>query len=603
MNITQFRGKHPEYSDLSDFEIADSLHTKQYADLPREKFMSDFGVEDSMPAMDVASQALQNLEPSGKKVVSDLADVLMHPIDTASSLLDLGKGIVQLAIPGEQGDEETARAVGRIMQKRYGTLENMKRTLATDPVGFMSDFSAFLTGGGTALAKAGQIGGKIGQTYGKLPQMVREGIRDTPVHDKGTLAKRGQMGNQVSRGGVDSPDLPRKPNWLEDSGNWIAKAGSNIDPLRQTGRGIALGGKKLGNLATAVQGSLTGVGQDVMTQTFGAGLRNSKAWKTGFKQVEDADILVNEARKNIKGLAKNAKARYVKDLDQMVKSAPPTKWGPIISKLREWKKSTLDPVTGRHSTIKNPAEMQKIVNMGELINEVLSDKGMHNAAGFDFLKKQLSKVKISAKDMPDAARLQASTTQAVKSEIVNVYSKYDTMMDQYSGFKSLDSELSSAFGKDKHTSLDATLRKLQAAMRNQVNTSMGNKRQLLREIDPTQSLADKISGQAVRPIMPRGMAGKVGPMGVVGAGATAGAPLAAGLFALESPNLMGRANFLAGQAASPFKKVGEFLGPKGGRAAAQGLLQAGRVKRVDEQADAEMTLRKKAPKKIKKKKR
>jgi len=601
MNITQFRGKHPEYSDLSDFEVADSLHTKHYADLPREKFMSDFGVEDSMPMADVASQALKNLEPSGKKVLGDLAQVFMHPIDTASSLLDLGKGIIQLAVPGEQGDEETARAVGRMMQKRYGTINNIKKTAATDPVGFMSDFSAFLTGGGTAIAKVGQIGGKLGKTYGKLPQMVREGIRDTPVHDKGTLAKRGQMGNQVSRGGVASPDLPSKPNWMEQSGDWLAKAGSNIDPLRQTGRLAASGVNKGGKLVSAFQGKLTGTGTDVMRQSYSAGTRNSKAWKTGFANVEDADVLVKEARANIKDLSVTAQKRYIKDIDKMIKSAPPTQWEPIIKKVKELRKSTFDAVTGDHSTIRNPAEMQKVTELLSVIDDVLKDPRMHNAGGFDFLKKELQKIQINPATMPTANRIRTGTAQAVKAEIVRVYEKYDTMMDGYSNFKSLDSELAHAFGKEKHVAMDVTLKKLQAAMRNQVNTSMGNKRKLLKEIDPTEALADKIAGQASSPIMPRGMAGQIGPASVLGAGATLGLPAAIGLFAGESPNLMGRMNFHAGQASIPFMEAGKALGPKGGRATAQGLLQAGRIEKTDRKADAEMTLKKKAPKKKKRK--
>ena len=548
---------------------------------------------------EVASGAAENLAPSAIKLGNDLYQAVRHPIDTAGSLLDLGKGIVQLAVPGEQGDEETARAVGRMMAKRYGGLKAIKKTMATDPVGFISDLSMFLTGGGTAIAKAGQVGGKLAKTYGQLPQMVRQGIKDMPIHDAGTMVKRGQMGNQLSRGGKAGPDLPVKPNFVEGFGQGMAKLGSTIDPMRQTGRLIGYGARKAGNIATDIQGSLTGVGQDVMKQTFSAGLRNSKAWKQGFKQVEDADVLVREARQNIKGLASKAKERYLTGFSKLLKEAPPTNWQPVIARMRELQKSLVDQVTGQHPTVRNPAEIAKIREIADIISEVMADPKMQNAAGFDYLKKQLNKVQVSQKTMPDAYRVRTGMADAVRNEIADVYSKYDGMMEQWQGFKNLDGELAAAFGKDKHTSLDATLRKLQAAMRNQVNTSMGNKRQLLREIDPTQSLADKISGQAVRKVTPRGMAGKIGPMGVAGVGVAGGPSLAAGLFALESPNVMGRTNFLAGQIASPFAKAGKAIGPKGGRALSQGLIQAGRVKQIDDEVDYEMTLKKQAPKKKK----
>jgi hypothetical protein len=547
---------------------------------------------------EVASGAAENLFPSAIKLGNDLYQAVRHPIDTAGSLLDLGKGIVQLAVPGEQGDEETARAVGRMMAKRYGGWKAIKKTMATDPVGFISDLSMFLTGGGTAIAKAGQVGGKLAKTYGQLPQMVRQGIKDMPIHDAGTMVKRGQMGNQLSRGGKAGPDLPVKPNFVERFGQGTAKLGSTIDPMRQTGRLIGYGARKAGNIATDIQGSLTGVGQDVMKQTFSAGLRNSKAWKQGFKYVEDADVLVNEARDNIRGLKHNAQKRYKRDFKKMVDSAPPTDWRPVAKKFNELADSTFDAVTGEYSLIDDVAEMEKLKRIEFHVRKVLSDPKMQNAAGYDYLKKMINKVKISD-DMDVAKRVQAELSDAVKSEIVKVYDAYDGMMDQYSGFKSLQSELASAFGKDKHTSLDATLRKLQAAMRNQVNTSMGNKRQLLREIDPTQSLADKISGQAVRKVTPRGMAGKIGPMGVAGMGAYGGAGAGGALFGLESPNIMGRTNFLAGQIASPADKIGKAIGPKGGRALSQGLIQAGRVKQIDDEVDYEMTLKKQAPKKKK----
>jgi hypothetical protein len=36
---SEFRNKYPQYDDLSDSELADSLHEKFYSDIPRSEFM------------------------------------------------------------------------------------------------------------------------------------------------------------------------------------------------------------------------------------------------------------------------------------------------------------------------------------------------------------------------------------------------------------------------------------------------------------------------------------------------------------------------------------------------------------------------------------
>tara|TARA_R110000803_G_scaffold62335_1_gene122641 strand:- start:1068 stop:2876 length:1809 start_codon:yes stop_codon:yes gene_type:complete len=551
---------------------------------------------------EVGEQAWKNLPKSAIQLGKDLLQVVRHPIDTASSVLDLGMGIIELAIPGEQGDEKTARAVGQAILKRYHGSKNIKKTMATDPVGFVSDLSAALTGGGTALSKIGQIGGKLSKTYGisngQLAGAVKQGIKDTPIHDAGTMATRSQMGNQLSRGGVASPDLPRKPNWLENSGDWLAKAGSNIDPMRQTGRGIAGLTKGGASIFGDIQGKLTGTGHDVMRQNFSAGLRNSEAWKKGMDYADDSDALVTEAMGNIKELKYDAQNRYQFRLAEMLRAKPKTSWTPILRKMNKLSKSMYDPVTGKHPNVRDTAELEKIAEMSTLINEVMSDPKLHNAAGFDWLKQRLYEVDIPEK-MKTASRLKHGTTKSIHSEISRAYPAYRTMQDEFHKFKKLEEQLDSAFGKDKHTALDQTLRKLHQAMRNNANT--GRKRGLLREIDPTQALADQIAGQASRETMPRGMMGVGGPAAAAGVGALGSTGGALALVGLGSPKAMGKLNYTAGKYASPFARAGEALGPKGGRALSQGLIQAGRVKQIDDEVDHEMTLKKKAPKKKKRK--
>ena len=52
-------------------------------------------------------------------------------------------------------EKKMASAFGKAMTDRYGGWENVKKTMAEDPVGFMADASAVLSGGAGILGKAG----------------------------------------------------------------------------------------------------------------------------------------------------------------------------------------------------------------------------------------------------------------------------------------------------------------------------------------------------------------------------------------------------------------------------------------------------------------
>jgi hypothetical protein len=77
---------------------------------------------------------------------------------------------------------DTANTIGGIYTDRYGDWEKIKRTMAEDPFGAMSDLSMLFTGGGAAVSKAGKVAqatsaarpvtkaGEILQTVGDVTQ-------------------------------------------------------------------------------------------------------------------------------------------------------------------------------------------------------------------------------------------------------------------------------------------------------------------------------------------------------------------------------------------------------------------------------------------------
>ena len=140
-----------------------------------------------MSAGEVVGQAITNIPSSALQYGKDIVTPLLDPIGTAKSLVELGAGIVQLAIPGEQANEQQARAVGQYFANRYGGFENLKQTIAKDPVGFLGDASIILTGGGALatrvgpLAKTAEKVKSVGQAIDPLTGKVTQTLVGAPI--------------------------------------------------------------------------------------------------------------------------------------------------------------------------------------------------------------------------------------------------------------------------------------------------------------------------------------------------------------------------------------------------------------------------------------
>lgn len=111
---------------------------------------------------EVAVQAFQNIPASAGQFAKNLITPFIEPVETAKSLGTLAAGLFQKAIPGRQPSEDAVDAVADFLKERYGGIENVKRTIATDPVGFASDLSILATGGGAAAGRLIQLTGKTG---------------------------------------------------------------------------------------------------------------------------------------------------------------------------------------------------------------------------------------------------------------------------------------------------------------------------------------------------------------------------------------------------------------------------------------------------------
>ena len=122
------------------------------------------GQKETMSAKDVVSQAISNFPSSFRNVATGAYEAITSPLQTGKTLLDIGAGGLQNILPesivqaiGEdKASREVANQVGQMYVKRYGGIEQAKRTIANDPAGFMSDLSAVLTTGGGVVPQLGK---------------------------------------------------------------------------------------------------------------------------------------------------------------------------------------------------------------------------------------------------------------------------------------------------------------------------------------------------------------------------------------------------------------------------------------------------------------
>ncbi len=535
--------------------------------------------EPSMPIGEMFGKAKSHLYRSGKNMASDLAQVLIHPIDTAKSMYGLAKGTAQLLIPGKQANEEQAMAVGRFFKDRYGSFEKTKQTFAEDPVGFAADLSTLMTGGGLLAAKSAQMAGK-------LAPMSRAAV---PIQSLGATQKGSGVLNAIST-----------------AGNKVADFGRAIDPITRGGKIIGGLGKGLGKGAAAIGGSLTGIGHSPYETAFPAATRfkGSKAFKEGFKNTGDADSLVQEAVDAVSELKNQRMIEYRADLSKLQKSNPKVDYKPVLQAMKDQAASMYDLATGKHHIVKNAAEKAKLRQIAHEIMTVVGDPAMHNALGFDHLKRVLNEsIDIDPNKMKHAFRAKTVMANVVREQIVKSVREYDNMMKKYQHAKGLEDQLRSTFSiPERGLKIETALKKLQGALRNNVNTGMGQRKDLLKAFDKTGRITEKLAGQAFNELTPRGIQKFAGPAGAFYLGSEHGLEVGLGLLGLESPKVSGALTYGLGRAAMPFAEGGRLLGPTGGKVVGHTAFQAGRATNEDKKkkkADGKITLQKSPSKKKK----
>jgi len=499
-----------------------------------------------MPWSDVATGAASNLWPSAKQFSSDIIQPLMHPIDTAKTIGQLGLGLIQKLIPGEQPDEAMVDAVGKFFMERYGSIENIKRTLSTDPVGMLADVSAVLTGGGMLAAKA--------------PGMVAKAASRIPA------------GPALASAGRDVASVGQ--NVIAPAGRAVGAAGRATDPLALAGSAIGVAGRGIGKATSEIIGGLaTHTGGESLRRAASAGLvggRTAADFQDNIRGRVPMESVVDDAKRAVDIMRQQRGAAYRADMAKLGKDATVLEFGPIDDALAEV--ASIGVYKGQ--TIKaSTAEVW--AKIAEKVDEwrALDPADFHTAEGLDALKQAIGDIRDTTDFRSPSRNVADQVYRAIWKQIADQVPDYAKTMKGYETASNLIEEMRKTLSLNPKASVDTTLRKLQSVMRNNATTNYGKRFDLVKTLDAAggANLPEKLAGQALNTVVPRGLGRAV-----------AGATLAAGAYnpaiwaalPFQSPRLMGEAAYYGGKAAGLAPQL--KYGPRA-QAATAGAFQAGRM--------------------------
>lgn len=482
---------------------------------------------------DVPGMALKNAPASAYRFGESMIQPIIHPIDTATNVANLGRGVMEKAgILSGTEHVKYADAVWDDLVEKYGSEEGLKKHLANDPVGFLADASILLTGGGGLAARAPGIIGKAGQ---------------------------------------------------------VAKtAGRLTDPLLPVAKGVQLAGK---GAAEVLGGFTTHVGPQALETAAHAGYQGgerAQALRENMRGIAPFEDTVDDALKAVDNIRRQRGDVYNREMANIRGRTRVLPFNEIDNAMQDITqvKSFTGPSSGiRVNTDPHTAQIRA------QIQEVVSDwrglpaRDFHTAEGLDALKQRLGAIlETTERGKPDY-RIASRAYHAVRSTIVKAYPEYARIMKGYEQATSTLKEIENTLSLNKSATVDTSLRKLQSVLRDNVSTSYGYRKQLAQFLMENGSplLMERLAGQALQPFAPRGL-GKIAAslgaeMVALGATGAIGGPMAAvaalpGL-ATMSPRLMGESAYYAGR------------GMRGAELASKPAYYAGRVGEAGREAEKE----------------
>jgi hypothetical protein len=350
-------------------------------------------------------------------------------------------------------------------------------------------------------------------------------------------------------------------------------AAGMVDP-ESAGTGAAIGGalpgalkvagglgKATGYVGKKLVGGMTGVGDEALSTAYKAGREGNRTFLENMRGKADMTDVLDDAKSALDNMRVAKNEAYNSGMVDIRGDKSVLGFDGIDKAL----KTGFNRVSFKGKTVDQKAAGY----LDEVMESVNEWKGLnpgefHTPSGMDALKQKIGATLESIPlEQKNARAIVGEIYNSVKNVITKDAPKYAEVMKDYSQASELINEIQRSLIGGKRASADASMRKLQSLMRNNVQTNYGNR------LDLAKELADKggkdvlpgVAGQAMQELLPRSLSARIGGVGL-GMSAVANPALWA-VAPFASPRLMGEALYGAGRAGGATKNALAELIAKG----------------------------------------
>lgn len=474
---------------------------------------------------EMLGQAVVNTPDSAGRMISGLYEAVTSPVQTVSGLMDVAAGGLQNVLPKPVTDfinqfetnpeaakraVNTANAMGGMYKERYGTLEGIKNTIATDPVGVAGDLSTLLAGGAGLARGASTIAGS-----------GRAGAAISGVADK--LSTASNVTNPINA-------MVKAPGIAYDLAGALTK------------QGLAL---------------KTGVGTEPITQAVRAGKEGNTTFVENMRGQVPITQVLDDARTNLAQMNLDKQKDYRSGMVNIKNDKSVLDLSGVEAVLKNAENSTGFKQSGIPKDAKAVEVLQKIRDKIDQWKK-LDPAEYHTPEGLDYLKQSLwDDFGKLGKEEKTAYSVGKQVYDSVKNQISAQAPEYSKVMKNYTEASDQIKEIERALSLGNKASADTAMRKLQSLMRNNVNTNYGQRLELAKQLEAMggNEIMPALAGQAMSQFTPRGLQSATNiPSSYLAYGA-GGLPLAAIDLAASSPRLVGEAAYKYGQMANALNKA------------------------------------------------
>jgi len=460
--------------------------------------------------MDVPGEALGNIPSSAKTMASGLYEAVTNPVQTVSGVMDVAAGGLQNALPksvvnfvnqfetnpeAAQRAVQAANAAGGMVKERYGSVEAIKNTLATDPVGAAGDLSLLFSGGAGIAAR-------------------------TPMLTKAAPALR--------------------------------TAANVIDPINLAGKAIGKTYDLTGGLVKSGLGLKTGVGTEAIEQAVQSGRQGNTTFLENMRGDVPMSNVLDDAQANLAQMNLNKQKDYRSGMVDIKNDKSVLDFSNVVDTLKNVENS----IDFKQSGIPKDAKAVEVLkNIRAKVDKWknLDPAEYHTPEGLDYLKQSLwEDFGKLGREEKTAYNVGKQIYDSVKNEIGKQAPTYAKVMKEYTDASDLTKEIERALSLGQNASADTAMRKLQSLMRNNVNTNYGQRLDLAQQLQQAggRDLMPALAGQALSSKLPRGLQSATNIPSAFLAYGTGGPALAAVDLLASSPRLAGETSYKYGQLAN-----------------------------------------------------